>query len=111
MKNPLRKFDKKDPMTMATVTFLVVLGCSIAILYLAKPMLVSVVNAATGETEIAWTLVISYSLTFALLCSIGVILFISSYRQPSKMVAYDVASSFPSAVMAEAYASKKHDNR
>ena len=102
-------FDKKDPVTMATVMLVVAFALLVGILYLAKPSWVQVVDQNTGKSSIAWQLVLAYSATFALVCAIAVLLIVSNHRGPSSQMSYPVQSSaFPAPTMASAYCGAKH---
>lgn len=95
--------DKKDPVTMAVTTFVVAFVLLIGILYLAKPTWVLVLNQTTGKSAISWSLVLSYSATFALVCAIAAMVLISNHRGPTAVTTYDVPFAFPAPEMAVAY--------
>lgn len=87
-------FDKKDPISMATITFAISFLLLIGMLYLAKPSWVQIVDQNSGKASISWQLVVAYSATFALVCAIAVLLIISKQRDPST-VNFAFGSSFP----------------
>lgn len=101
-------FDKKDPVTMATVTLVASFTLLVGILYLAQPSWVQVIDQITGKNLISWQLVISYSVTFALVLAIAVLLIVSNQRVSKSIMTYDVQASFPSPTMASAYCGIKH---
>jgi hypothetical protein len=101
-------FDKKDPVTMAMATLVVSIALLTCILYLAKPSWVLVVDQNTGKSLISWQLIISYSVTFALVLAIAVLLILSNQRVPKSTIAYDVQAPFPAPTMATAYCGAKH---
>ena len=101
-------FDKKDPVTMATTTLVVSLALLVGILYIVKPPWVQVIDQNTGKSSISWQLVISYSITFALVLAIAVLLIVSNQRRPKSTMVYDVQDTFPAPEMASAYCGAKH---
>ncbi len=93
---------------MATVTLIVAFTLLIGILYLAKPSWVQVVDQNTGKSSISRQLVLAYSVTFALVCAIAVLLIVSNQRTPSSQISYPVHSAFPAPTMASAYCGVQH---
>lgn len=71
--------NKKDPIAMASISLVILLFLIIAILYLYRPSWICVVNHNTGKMFISWKLLFTYSLTFALVGAIFVLLFVSKY--------------------------------
>lgn len=69
----------KNPIKMAMLTLVVIFILSIAILALTRP---SWVKVKGSEKLTNWTVLYSYSLTFALVCAIAAMLVSSKYRGP-----------------------------
>ena len=67
----------KNPITMTMLTIVVIFILSTAILALTRPSWVKV-KGSPGKTN--WTVLYSYSLTFALVCAIAAMLVSSKYR-------------------------------
>jgi len=71
--------NKKDPIAMASISLVILLFLIFAILYLYRPSWICIVNHNTGKMFISWKLLFAYSLTFALVGAIFVLLFVSKY--------------------------------
>jgi len=63
----------KDPIKIALVVFAVSFTVLLLLLYLTRPSWVQVVDPNTGDVETSWSLLISYSLTFSLICAIAAV--------------------------------------
>lgn len=101
-------FNKKDPVIMSTVTLIITFVILVGILYLAKPFWVQVVDQNTGKKSISGQLVLSYSATFALVCSIAVFLIVSNKQESQNMVSYNSQAFFLPPVIASSYCGVRH---
>jgi hypothetical protein len=99
--------DKKNPLTMTMFTFVVAFCLLIGILYLAQPTWVQIDNQNTGKGVISWKLVISYSATFSLVCSIAVMIMMSKNRENENDTYFPIDTSFPAPTMAASYCGVK----
>jgi hypothetical protein len=86
-------FDKKDSVSMAYASLIVTFSIILVILYLFNPSWIQIINKNTGKTRICWKLLLSYSVTFALILAIVVLIIVSNYRVESKQKEYTVPFS------------------
>ena len=99
----LEKINMENPIYIVCIVFLIsviIIGC---LLYFIHPIWVQRINSATGKPEISYELLISYSITWALVCSIIGLFIISRRRSPPSMESYKTSETFPSSTMASAY--------
>jgi hypothetical protein len=101
-------FNKKDPVTMAMYTLVISFILFVGIIYLVDPDWVKVVNQNTGKSTTSWQLVLTFSSTFALVCSIATMLLVSRNRGPQTVASYDVEPFSQNASIASAYSSIQH---
>ena len=98
----LEKLNMENPAHLVSIVFLIsliIIGC---LLYFIHPVWVQRINSITGKEEISYELLISYSITFALVCSIISLFITSQRRTPHSTKSYNT-ESFPSPEMASAY--------
>ena len=99
----LDKINRNDPVTVVTFTFIVSVLVIGGMLYLLHPIWVQKIDKASGKTKVSLELLASYSITFALVCSIATLLLISGTRQPASAATHEPSGSFPSQQMALAF--------
>ena len=73
--------DLTKPVNISLVTIVVTFLASLGILYLSKPSWIQKLNNE-GKTEISSILLISYSVTFALVCGVAALLLSSKQNGP-----------------------------
>jgi hypothetical protein len=101
-------FDKKDPVTMAMYTMIISFILFTSIIYLFKPNWVQVVDQNTGKSTVSIQLVLTFSATFALVCSVAAMLIVSRNRGYQAITSYDVEPFSQNASVALAYSSTRH---
>ena len=99
----LDKINRNDPVTVVTFTFIVSVLVIGGMLYLLHPTWVQKIDKSTGKAEISPELLVSYSITFALVCCIATLLLISGTRQPTSAATHEPSGSLPSHQMALAF--------
>ena len=98
--------DLKNPIN---ITLLVVAGMfalSMGALYAMQPTWLQKLNLK-GKPEISYPLLVSYSLTFALLCGVVAMLLVSGKSVPADASQKPPVSSVPSMEMVNAYSDKE----
>lgn len=91
-------FDIKKPIESSIIVLLISFLLSILILYCTKPSWVVVVGKSENKILVSWYLILSYSITFALVCAIGTLLFLTKERGPIIENSRKVSSMFSSYV-------------
>lgn len=88
-------FDIKTPISISLLTLVVTLILSVGILYISKPSWVQKINKHNFKTDISFILILSYSLTFSIVCAIAALLITSnklnssiSFPQNSTEISY-----------------------
>jgi hypothetical protein len=99
--------DLTKPVNISLVAILVVFLISMGILYLSKPSWIQKLNSK-GKAEISYPLLVSYSITFALVCGVAALLLSSKKTggSPENTMTKPPASSAPSATSVHAFMSR-----
>lgn len=101
-------FDKNNPIFISSISLLISFIVSLATLYLAKPSWILVIDENSGKTVIYWPSTFAYSLTFAFVCAIVVLILVTSYNKPpDKPFSYDVPKNLTSSDIALSYTGTK----
>ena len=99
--------DLTKPVNISLVVILVVFLVSMGILYLSQPSWIQKLNSK-GKAEVSYPLLVSYSVTFALVCGVAALLLSSKKKGGSSehAMAKPPASSAPSAASVHAFTSR-----
>lgn len=102
-------FDKNNLIFISSISLFISFIISLAILYLAKPKWIQVIDENSGKLVIYWPSTLAYSVTFAFVCAIIVLLLVTSYNKPTdKPFSYDVPINLTSSDIALSYCGAKH---
>lgn len=84
----------KDPVKMATIVLIISFIFFSFVIYLINPLCIQVVDKNTGEILTSYKLVLSYSLTFAIVISIATLLIASQNNKSDYENEYNINDSF-----------------
>jgi len=94
--------DKENPVKSATSSLIISFILFVIIILLLNPLCVQVIDKNTSENFTSYKLVLSYSLTFAIVVSIATLLILSSNKNYSD-IEYNINEPFLHPNLAKEY--------